>query len=210
MKKLFFILLGLVIYNQSVAQNKFTCIVRDSTTKELLPGVNVILDGTTNGIATDGNGKDILKNIPDGEHTLHFTYIGYKSIKFVYLFPLTDSSKTVVVLLPAENENLEEVVVSSSRTNSRIDDLNTKVEVLGQDDMDEESTVVPGSVTSILDDLSIITIQRTNPVNGNEAIRMQGLDPRYTQIMRDGLPLYGGFSGSLGVLSIPPLVPSIL
>lgn len=100
---------------------------------------------------------------------------------------------------------MDEIIVSSSRTNSHIDDLNTKVEVLGQDDMDEESTVVPGSITSILGDLSIITIQRTNPVNGNDAIRMQGLDPRYTQIMRDGLPLYGGFSGSLGVLSIPPL-----
>ena len=76
---------------------------------------------------------------------------------------------------------------------------------LSEEDMDEESTVVPGSITSILGDLSIITIQRTNPVNGNDAIRMQGLDARYTQIMRDGLPLYGGFSGSLGVLSIPPL-----
>jgi len=205
MKKLAFIFLIIIAVNNSFSQNKFTCILKDSTTNEILPGVNVILDGTTNGIETDGNGKGILKNIPDGLHTLHFTYIGYKSIKFVYLFPLTDSSKIVVVLLPAVNENLEEVVVSSSRTNSRIDDLNTKVEVLGQDDMDEESTVVPGSVTSILGDLSIITIQRTNPVNGNEAIRMQGLDPRYTQIMRDGLPLYGGFSGSMGVLSIPPL-----
>lgn len=71
--------------------------------------------------------------------------------------------------------------------------------------MDEESTIVPGNVSSILGDLSIITIQRTNQINGNEAIRMQGLDSKYTQIMRDGLPLYGGFSGSLGVLSIPPL-----
>ena len=34
---------------------------------------------------------------------------------------------------------------------------------------------------------------------------MQGLDPKYTQILRDGLPLYEGFSGNLGVLQIPPL-----
>lgn len=205
MKKLFFILLVIVAYNKSVAQNHFTFIIKDSTTTEVLPGVNVILDETTNGIASDGNGKGTLNNIPNGEHTIHFTFIGYKSIKHTYTFPIKDSIKAFIILLPAENESLDEVVVSSSRTNSRIDDLNTKVEVLGQDDMDEESTVVPGSITSILGDLSIITIQRTNPVNGNDAIRMQGLDPRYTQIMRDGLPLYGGFSGSLGVLSIPPL-----
>lgn len=205
MKKIILPLFILFACADAFSQNKFICIVKDGATKEMLPGVNVVLDGTTNGVATDIYGKAILKNIPNGQQTIDFTFIGYKTIKQLYSFPLADSTKTLLILLPTENENLDEVVVSSTRTNSRIDDLNTKVEVLGQDDMDEESTVVPGSITSILGDLSIITIQRTNPVNGNEAIRMQGLDPRYTQIMRDGLPLYGGFSGSLGVLSIPPL-----
>jgi len=191
--------------SKSYSQNKFTCIVKDSASGELLPGVNVILDATTNGIATDTYGKGTLTNIPDGEHTILFTSIGYKAIRRTYTFPFPDSNAVVLIQLPSENETLDEVVVSSSRTNSRIDDLNTKVEVLGQDDMDEESTVVPGNISGILGDLSIITIQRTNAVNGNDAIRMQGLDPRYTQIMRDGLPLYEGFSGSLGVLSIPPL-----
>ncbi|MBI3519868.1 MAG: TonB-dependent receptor [Bacteroidetes bacterium] len=189
----------------SFSQNTFSCFVRDSTTKEALPGVTIVLEGTTNGVSSSAGGKALLKNIPNGKQTISFSFIGYKPIKLSYEFPLKDTTDIVQILLPAENENLEEVIVSSSRTNSRIDDLNTKVEVLGEEDMDEESTVVPGSITSILGDLSIITIQRTNPVNGNDAIRMQGLDARYTQIMRDGLPLYGGFSGSLGVLSIPPL-----
>ncbi len=205
MKKIVFCLFVLFQSGGVLSQNKFNCLVKDSASKESLPGVNVVLGGTTYGAATDLNGKATLKNIPDGKQTIDFTYIGYKTIKQTFNFPLEDSTKTFLVLLPAENESLDEVIVSTSRTNSRIEDLNTKVEVLGQDDMDEESTVVPGSITSILGDLSIITIQRTNPVNGNDAIRMQGLDPRYTQIMRDGLPLYGGFSGSLGVLSIPPL-----
>lgn len=204
MKKKFLIYF-LFFYSVCSAQNKLTFIVKDSVNKELLPGVSIILDATTNGTSTDTKGMGSLFQIPDGEHTVHFSFIGYKEIKHTYVFPLKDTAGAVIVFLPEENENLDEVIVSSTRTNSRIDDLNTKVEVLGQDDMDEESTVVPGSVTSILGDLSIITIQRTNPVNGNEAIRMQGLDPRYTQIMRDGFPLYGGFSGSLGVLSIPPL-----
>ena len=76
MKKLFFILLVIVAYNKSVAQNHFTFIIKDSTTTEVLPGVNVILDETTNGIASDGNGKGTLNNIPNGEHTIHFTFIG--------------------------------------------------------------------------------------------------------------------------------------
>jgi outer membrane receptor for ferrienterochelin and colicins len=31
------------------------------------------------------------------------------------------------------------------------------------------------------------------------------LDGRYTQILKDGFPLYGGFSGSLSIMQIPPL-----
>jgi outer membrane receptor for ferrienterochelin and colicins len=205
MKKISLCLFTLFIFTCTQAQHRLTCIVKDSTTHELLPGVNVLLKGTFNGASTDANGKAVIKNIPSGEQTIVFSFTGYKTTEQILLFPLSDTSKAIAVFLPVSNEDLEEVVVSSTRTNSHIDDLNMKVEVLGQDDMDEESTVVPGSITSILGDLSIITIQRTNPVNGNEAIRMQGLDPRYTQIMRDGLPLYGGFSGSLGVLSIPPL-----
>lgn len=204
MRHLLFILF-LSFTFQTFAQHTFSCIVRDSTTKELLPGVNVVLDNTTNGAATDANGRATLINIPSGTHVFHFSFIGYKNTTATFTFPLTDSLKKVEILLAAANESLDEIIVSSTRTNSRIDDLNTKVEVLGQEDMDEESTLVPGSVGSILGDLSIITIQRVNPFNGNDAVRMQGLDPRYTQIMRDGLPLYGGFSGSLGVLSIPPL-----
>ena len=38
---------------QSYAQHQYICIVKDSMTKELLPGVNVVLDQTANGAATD-------------------------------------------------------------------------------------------------------------------------------------------------------------
>jgi iron complex outermembrane receptor protein/outer membrane receptor for ferrienterochelin and colicins len=204
MRYLFSILLFLFSLHSN-AQHTFSCIVKDSTTHESLPGVSVVLDATANATATDANGKATLNNIPDGTHLFHFSFLGYKSKTVASTFPLAEDIKLNEIDLAPENENLEEVIVSSSRTNSRIEDLNMKVEVLGQEDMDEESTLVPGGIGSILGDLSIITIQRTNPFNGNDAVRMQGLDPRYTQLMRDGLPLYGGFSGSLGVLSIPPL-----
>lgn len=36
-------------------------------------------------------------------------------------------------------------------------------------------------------------------------MRIQGLQGQYSQILRDGLPLYGGFAGSFGILAVPPL-----
>jgi iron complex outermembrane receptor protein/outer membrane receptor for ferrienterochelin and colicins len=201
MRRILF-LLFLVSGFYAHAQSEFHCIVKDSTTGEVIPGAIILQEGTNNGTTSDVDGTATLKNIPGGEQLISVSYAGYFSWKKKLNFPLAESSVITVFLQPKEEEV---VIVSSSRTNSRIDDLNQKVEVLGQEDMDEESTLVPGTVTSILGDLSIITVQRTSPVTGNDAIRMQGLDARYTQLMRDGFPLYGGFSGSLGVLSIPPL-----
>ncbi len=203
-KKITIALLFFLFYSfLSFAQNTFKTIVKDYVTRELLMGVVVSVENTTNGTTSNERGEVLLNNVPDGNQRIAFYLVGYKKMIAPFYFP-QKSSDFVIYLVPSQTD-LEEITVSSTRTNSRIDDLPTKVEVLGQEDMDEESTIVPGNVTSILGDLSIITIQRTNQINGNEAIRMQGLDAKYTQIMRDGLPLYGGFSGSLGVLAIPPL-----
>lgn len=103
-------------------------------------------------------------------------------------------------------KNIDEVViVASSRTEQKIENSPQKVEVLGNEDMQEESGIKPAGIGSILGDVSGVQIQQTSAVSGNSNVRIQGLDGRYTQILRDGMPLFDGFSGGLGVLNIPPL-----
>ncbi len=184
------------------AQHALTIKVEDQSTHEALSGAGVTIVGGPGGSA-DATGKVVFNNLSAGLREIKVSFIGYRdttvSVTLPYELP------ELVIGLAAVEEALDEVVVSSTRNNRRIEDLPLKVEVLGLEEMDEESTLVPGNIASILGDLAVITIQRTNPVNGNDAIRMQGLDPQYTLVARDGLPLYGGFSGSLGVLAIPPL-----
>ncbi|QMU27466.1 TonB-dependent receptor [Adhaeribacter radiodurans] len=205
MQKIFLGLFLLVSSLNVEAQNSLICLVRDSVTNIPLPGVTIMLNHTTNGTTTDANGKATLPNIPNGPQSILFSFLGYAKKQVKFTFPLNSSNQTQSILLAPVIAALDEIYITSTRTNARIEDLPIRVEVLGQEEMDEESTIVPGNITSILGDLAIITVQRSNPVNANDVIRMQGLDARYTQILRDGLPLYGGFSGSLGVLSIPPL-----
>lgn len=96
-------------------------------------------------------------------------------------------------------------VVSVTRSGDKIENATTKVEVLGLEEMNEESTIKPGNIASILGDVSGVQIQQSSAVSGNANVRIQGLDGRYTQVLRDGMPLYGGYAGGFGVLSIPPL-----
>jgi outer membrane cobalamin receptor len=49
-----------------------------------------------------------------------------------------------------------------------------------------------------------VRVQTTSPALGSANIRLQGLYGRYTQLLNDGLPLYGGQAASIGLLQIPP------
>lgn len=202
MKNLFFIGLLLLGIGAAFGQTNRVIRVEDSLSHEPIIAATVRTSvKPVIGAVTNAAGVAIIANLPATIKTLMVSAVGYETASF----PLSTTADTLVFRLHSQDASLDEVTVTATRTNSRIEDLPIKVEVLGQEDMDEESAVVPGNVSSILGDISIIHIQRTSAVNGNQAIRMQGLDPKYTQILRDGLPLYEGFSGNLGVLQIPPL-----
>ncbi|AKD57594.1 TonB-dependent receptor [Spirosoma radiotolerans] len=202
MKNLFFIGLLLLGIGSAFGQANRVIRVEDSLTHEPIIAATVrTAIRPIIGAVTNAAGIAIIANLPATINALTVSAVGYETESF----PISTTADTLVFRLHSEDASLDEVTVTATRTNSRIEDLPIKVEVLGQEDMDEESAVVPGNVSSILGDISIIHIQRTSAVNGNQAIRMQGLDPKYTQILRDGLPLYEGFSGNLGVLQIPPL-----
>ncbi|MDQ3109617.1 MAG: TonB-dependent receptor [Bacteroidota bacterium] len=204
MKKVIFLILFLSCFIPSLhSQNVLRLSIADSASNEKLAGAIVTMENSSKGAAANIDGYAEIADIPDGKHSFLINYTGYNSFRFSVTFPQADANAIIAIRLSAEEQDV--VIISSTRTNARIEDLPVKVEVLGQEEMDEESTLVPGGIGSILGDLSVITIQKTNPVSGNDAVRMQGLDYKYTQLLRDGLPLYEGFSGSLGVLAIPPL-----
>ena len=105
-----------------------------------------------------------------------------------------------------KEKNIDEVIiVASSRTQQKIENSPQKIEILSKEEMQEESGIKPAGIVSILGDISGVQIQLTSAISGNSNVRIQGLDGRYTQILKDGIPLFDGFSGGLGVLNIPPL-----
>lgn len=61
-----------------VQQKTITGKVTDATTRQVLPGVNVYVKGTTIGAATDANGKYSL-SVPESADTLVYSYIGYST-----------------------------------------------------------------------------------------------------------------------------------
>lgn len=106
---------------------------------------------------------------------------------------------------PESDSTLQEVVVTSTRIPRRIADEPTRVEVIDHEELEEKASMSPGDVAMLLNETSGLRVQMTSPGLGNANVRIEGLQGRYSQVLADGLPLYGGQAGSIGLLQIPPL-----
>jgi outer membrane receptor for ferrienterochelin and colicins len=203
MKKYYFIIILLITAGALPAQQVLTGSIKDAENKIPLHGVSVFLKNTKKGTTTDSTGNFILKNIPLGKVSIQFSYTGYEKKDIVV--DVASGNFINIELAPSREKLQDVIIVSSSRTNSRIEDLPTKVEVLGTEEVGEENQIKPGNIASLLGDVAGIQIQPTNAATGNADMRIQGLQGKYTQILRDGMPLFGGYSGSFSILQIPPL-----
>lgn len=103
----------------------------------------------------------------------------------------------------AESE-LDDVIVQATRSRRRVQDEPVRVEVVSQEEIEEKILMRPGNISMVLAETGGLRIQVTSPSLGSSNVRVQGMRGRYTQILADGLPLYGGQSSSFGLLTIPP------
>ncbi len=199
------VLLALVSVCQAssvIAQNIFRATVLDNEMRQPIIGA-IVADRHGHGGTTDDSGK-VNITVNDLRSTVFYVnYTGYKLDSIITTFP--DDTRHIIYLT-ADRRELEEVVfVASTRTNERIENAPIKIEVLGSEELGEENSIKPGNIASILGDVSGIQIQQSSAVSGNTNVRIQGLNGQYTQILRDGMPLYDGFSGGFGILQVAPL-----
>ena len=186
------------------AQNTFKAIVKDGKNKEILIGVNAVLNKTTNGASSDENGIITISNIPNGVQHITFSYLGYESETKSFSFPLS-STAPVEIFLEQDEEILEEVIISSTRGTRSIQNIPTRVEFISSEELGEKGSMKPGDIRMLLNESTGIITQQTSATSGNAAIRIQGLDGRYTQILKDGFPVFAGAASGLGLLQTPPL-----
>ncbi|WP_121809348.1 TonB-dependent receptor [Mucilaginibacter kameinonensis] len=207
MKKITVLFIALLYTALTYAQNTFKVIVKDEKTKEPLIGATALISGTTKGAAADTSGMIIINGVPDGKQIIRYSFIGYQTRTDTLIFPLSGKVPLFIFLQPAkeEGESLAEVVVGATRSSRTIANIPTRVEVISGEELDEKGNMKPGDIRMLLAESTGIQTQQTSATSGNSSIRIQGLDGKYTQIIRDGFPLYSGFSGGLGLLQIAPL-----
>jgi iron complex outermembrane receptor protein len=99
----------------------------------------------------------------------------------------------------------ESVIVTATRTDTRLQDQPVRVEVIDREEIEEKALMTPGSVAMLLGETTGLRVQTTSPALGAANVRIQGLRGRYSQLVADGLPLYGAQGDSFSLLQVPPL-----
>lgn len=176
--------------------------VQTEQEKEPLLGATVYFNELEIGAITDFDGVANFSDIPDGPHKITISYLGFETLETTIQLP-TDSE--LVFFLKSGGNTLDEVVLQSSRSTRTVKKIPTRIEFIGAEELGEKAIMNASNISMVLRESTGIQMQQTSLSSGNTNIRIQGLDGRYTQLLRDGFPLYGGFSSGLSILQIPPL-----
>jgi iron complex outermembrane receptor protein len=202
MKYGFLIFIALLTSYITYSQNTVNFHVTEESDEPLI-GATIIIEGSVQGAITDINGKATIDNVPNGEISFVISFIGFEENHITLNFP-RDNNKTFEIELE-EGEELEEIIITATRSSRTIEDIPTRIEAITGEELGEKAAMNSTNIGMLLRETTGVQMQQTSLSSGNMSIRIQGLDGRYTQILKDGMPLYGGFAGGLSIMQIPPL-----
>ena len=112
--------------------------VLDSKNKNPLIGANVLLDGTSQGAATNADGRYSITQVKPGDYTIVVSYMGYKTSKTPVSIEAGDALTSNLMLDP-EAIKLETYVVTASRRRERVEDAPAAISVISKAEIRRES-----------------------------------------------------------------------
>lgn len=204
MKKILLLCIVVFCAFTNYAQHTITLSIKNSEDKLPLAGATATIVSLNKTTVADSLGIATFTNIAVGSYQIKVSYVGLTEQEVTVQVPQTDNA-AIEVLLEEGEEHEEEVVVRATRISRTIANIPTRVEVISGEELVEKGNMKPGDIRMMLNESTGIQTQQTSATSFNAGIRIQGLEGRYTQILRDGYPLYSGFSGGLSILQIAPL-----
>jgi len=150
---------------QALQPATITGVVKDAITGEPLTGVNILIEGTLQGVITDAEGKYSIQ-VPENA-VLVFSYVGYLMEK------VTVGGQTVIdVSLQTDVTSLEEVIVIGYGS-VRKKDLTGAVSVINTESMSKAGA---STITSAIQGLATgVNVRNSGVAGGDGQIEIRGI-----------------------------------
>jgi len=198
MKKFKLLLIGILLSTSFTmfAQQTVKGVVKEKATGEYLPGVSIVVKGTTRGSQTDFDGNFTIEKVKTGD-TLVFRYLGYADKEIVI-----GSNFNLAVELEESSEQLDEIVVVGYGTTT-VRDATGSVEAITEKEFTKGNIVTPENLLS--GRVAGVSITTSGAPGSGSEIRIRGGSSLNASnnplIVVDGLPMSGTAGGSRGVLA---------
>nr|MBC8487571.1 TonB-dependent receptor [Bacteroidota bacterium] len=203
-KILILLFILLVVLNSTRAESPLSKIaikgqITDVSDGEPLLGVNVFIEHTTLGAATNQNGEYLLWSVPKGNIHIVASMMGYK---MVHKEIEANQEKEYIINFELEQTMFEmgSVVVTGTGTPHIFEDMPVRTEVITRVAIEQKNSM------NLADALSFQTGVRVenNCSNCNfSQVRILGMEGKYSQILVDGDPVVSSLAGVYGLEHFP-------
>jgi len=160
--------------------------VKSSNDGEGIPGVTVLVKGTTEGTITDLNGKYKI-TVPKGANTLTFSYIGYETKEVVV------SGSTINVTLATESAELAEIYIIADRAKER----ETPVAFSNVAKEEIEQQLGSRDLPLVMNSTPGVYATASGGGAGDARINVRGFDQTNVGVMINGVPVNDMENGKL-------------
>jgi TonB-linked SusC/RagA family outer membrane protein len=192
------VVLALVAVSQlAIAQQRtVTGRVVSSEDQSGLPGVNILVKGTTNGTITDADGKYSI-NVPSANDVLVFSYVGYSTQE-----AQVGSRDGIDITLALDAKQLTEIVVTALGVEKDKKALGYAVQSVTSE------SITTARETNVVNQLAgkvagVTVVGSPSGVGGSSRVTIRGersvdLNKNQPLFVIDGVPISNGFTGASG------------
>lgn len=205
MRKIGLVLLLLINVSALFSQNSGTIKgkVIDAQTRETLPFVSVIVEGTTIGKSTDEGGTFTINNVPLGYVKVNVSFLGYESVLSDDYLVTMDKTPFILIELTQTKEQLDEIVVQSQLFKKSVESP-LSVQSLGIAEIEKN----PGGNRDVLKVIQSLPGVASNPSFRNDII-IRGGAPSENKFYLDGVEVpvinhfqtQGSSGGPVGIIN---------
>jgi len=166
----------------------------DASTGEPLPGVNIVIDGTSMGGAAGVTGQYFIINIPVGRYSLTATMIGYKPVTKTDVRVIQDFSTTIDFELEQTVVEVEGVVVTAKRPMVQ-KDVTATTHFITTEDMDRR---MAHNYNDIISDQAGVIMSEGGASTLTDGLHIRGGRADEIVYMVDGMSINDAITGTAG------------
>ncbi len=191
-----------LVFSFSFSQNLVKGHIRDQATGEVLPGANVLVEGTGRGTVSDRNGIFQINKIPDGSYSLKVSYLGYETQRKEIQIP---ASESLDISLNPSTLLSEEFVVYGTRASATTP---TTFKTIEKGELNKNNL---GQDIPFLLNFTPSVVSHSDAGNGigYTGLRIRGSDQTRINVTVNGIPLNDAESHGVFWVNMPDFASSV-